>query len=81
MRKQLQIKSNLHNLNKIFEKLLYNRLISFLDSFSILSDVQFGFRRGLSTEDAVNYLLTNIYNSINNSQYVSTTFLELSKAF
>ena len=46
-----------------------------------MSDSQFGFRKGLSTEDAVNYLTTNIYNSLNNSQYVGAAFLDLSKAF
>ena len=73
--------SNLNNLNKIFEKLLYKRIVSYLDSFNLISSVQFGFRKGFSTEDAVNYLLANVYDSLNNSHYSGACFLDLSKAF
>lgn len=73
--------SNLNNLNKIFEKLIYKRLYSFLDRNNILSTNQYGFRKGLSTEDAVNYLITNVYNYLNVHQYVGAVFLDLSKAF
>ena len=73
--------SNLSNLNKIFEKLIYKRIYLFLDTFNLLNEFQFGFRKGLSTEDAINYLTTNVYNSLNNSQFVGAAFLDLSKAF
>ena len=73
--------SNLSNLNKIFEKLIYKRLFSFLDTFDLLNESQFGFRKGLSTEDAINFLTTNVYNSLNNNQFVGAAFLDLSKAF
>ena len=32
--------------SKIFEKLAYNRIINFLDKHDILSDNQYGFRKG-----------------------------------
>ena len=38
--------SNLVVLNKIFEKLIYKRLIHFLDNHNILTNKQYGFRRG-----------------------------------
>ena len=68
-------------LNKIFEKLLYNRLISFLESNRLLSPSQFGFRKGISTCDAINNLLNSIYNSMGKNNYMGAVFLDLSKAF
>jgi len=40
----------------MFEKLLYDRLYSYLEHNNLLTDCQYGFRRGLSTELAVNDL-------------------------
>ena len=37
--------SVLSNLSKIFENLLYNRVLSFVDTFSLLSNHQYGFRK------------------------------------
>ena len=39
--------------SKILEKLVYNRMISFLDQNSILSDSQYGFRKGRSADLAI----------------------------
>jgi len=36
-------------LSKVFERLMYNRLISFLEKHKIISELQFGFRQGRST--------------------------------
>ena len=40
---------------KIFEKIIYSRLYSFLLSNNILADTQFGSRKGHSTSHALNY--------------------------
>ena len=40
-------------LSKLFEKIMYNRLIKFLDKNDILYEKQFGFRSKHSTEDAL----------------------------
>ena len=45
--------SLLPTFSKIYEKALYNRIIKFLNKFSILSLYQYGFRKSLSTECAV----------------------------
>jgi len=42
--------------SKILEKIMYKRLLAFLDRHKILSDTQFGFRKIHSTS----YALTNI---------------------
>jgi len=45
--------SLLSNIEKIFEKLMYSRLISFLDSYSIIYRRQYGFRKSHSTIHAL----------------------------
>ena len=47
-------------LSKIFERLLYSRLISFINTYSILTDAQYGFQTNKSTELAVNALTNKI---------------------
>ena len=45
--------SLLSPINKIFEKLLYSRLYSYIEQHNMLSTNQYGFRSGLSTSLAV----------------------------
>ena len=73
--------SSLPLLNIIIEKLLYKRLIAFFEGNRIFSDCQYGFRKSLSTSDAVNELLNNVYNSLNDKNFHGAIFLDLSKAF
>ena len=70
-----------NSLAKIFEKCLKWRLVDYLEKHKIISDKQFGFRRGLSTEHAVVDLIENIVHGINNNQKCLTVFLDLAKAF
>ena len=39
--------------NRILERLMYKRLISYIDKFNILYSKQFGFRKSHSTEHAI----------------------------
>ena len=73
--------SSLPLLNKIFEKLLHKRLTFFLESYSIFTDKQYGFRKNMNTNDAVNNLLDNIYNAMDDSDFLGAVFIDLSKAF
>ena len=57
---------------KIFEKIIYNRLYSFLTSEGMMYKKQFGFRKHHSTAHAINYSINQIINGI---------FIDLSKAF
>jgi len=45
--------SLLTNFAKIFEKIIKQRLISFLEANKLLSKKQFGFRPGIGTKDAL----------------------------
>ena len=73
--------SSLPLLNKVFEKLLHKRLISFLETNKILSDRQYGFRKNRNTCHAVNELTSHIYKAFNEKKYTGAVFLDLSKAF
>ena len=68
-------------LSKIFEKIMYNRLIEFIDKNNILIPNQFGFQKNKSTEMAVNAIINNIINSYENKDTAYCIFLDFAKAF
>lgn len=73
--------SLLHILSKIFERMMYNRVLSFLARNNVLCMQQFGFRKNLNTTDAILEFTNNIYNSLNKSEYFMAIFLDFTKAF
>ncbi|CAK1602723.1 unnamed protein product [Parnassius mnemosyne] len=73
--------SVLSALSKILEKVLNFRLTNFLKHNNIISDNQFGFVKGKSTEDATLILTETIAKHLDNKSKVIGVFLDLSKAF
>lgn len=73
--------STLPIFGKIFEKVIYTRIYSFLQSQGILHKNQFGFRKSYSTSHAVNYSVKIIKDSIRKKNHVLGIFIDLSKAF
>jgi len=73
--------SILSSINKIFEKILYSRLINYIDKFQILYKYQYGFRKNHSTDRALIELVDQIRFSIDNNQVTCGIFVDLSKAF
>ena len=67
--------------SKIFEKVIHNRMIAFIEKNNILSETQFGFRKGLSTEAALTQFIDEIHKGLNDRQYTAAVFMDLSKAF
>ena len=67
--------------SKILERLMYARLLSFINQNKLLYKFQFGFRQGHSPELALIYLIDKISNSLENGEYVLGVFLDFSKAF
>jgi hypothetical protein len=51
-------------LTKVVDKLMYNRLMSFITKNNILNDAQHGFCEGKSTETAAHAFLENIQKAI-----------------
>ena len=73
--------STLPIFSKIFEKLIYSRLYSFLSSKGILHEKQFGFRKQHSTSHALNYSIDKIKDCLSKGNHVLGIFIDLSKAF
>ena len=67
--------------NKILEKLMYKRLVSFLDTHNILFNNQFGFQSGHSTTQATLLITDKIQEAIERDEYSCGIFLDLSEAF
>ena len=64
--------------SKILERLIYNRVITFLDKHNILYDGQYGFRHGVSTELALVHAVDKLYNALENKLTSIGIFLDLS---
>ena len=67
--------------SKILEKLMYKRLMNYIDENNILSSHQYGFRSKSSTNHAIAELVDKITRAIENNEYTIGVFLDLSKAF
>ena len=73
--------SILSTLNKIFEKILYARLVNYIEKFDLFYKYQFGFRTNHSTEHALIEIVDQIRLSIDKNQLTCGIFIDLSKAF
>lgn len=73
--------SVLPTLSKILERLMNNRLTKFLDKYNILSQNQYGFISGRSTEGAVSSLTEYLVRQLDTGSKCLGVFLDLSKAF
>jgi hypothetical protein len=67
--------------SKIIEKLMHKRLSKFLDKNKILTQSQYGFRRGRSTELAILNMIDKVTEAVDQKNDCVGVFLDLSKAF
>lgn len=67
--------------SKCIEKLLHNRMTSFLNKHDIITPFQFGFTKGKSTESALLTQKEIILNSFEERCYTLGVFIDYSKAF
>ena len=68
--------------SRIFEKVMYVRLLDFLKEHRILFDYQFGFRKkNHSTQLALAILIDKLMKSMDNGDHVIGVFLDFSKTF
>jgi hypothetical protein len=67
--------------SKILEKLMFVRLMSFLNKYNVLYEYQFGFRREYSSSLALIEVTNMIYNCLDKKEFVLGLYLDLSKAF
>ena len=59
--------SILSQFSQIFEKLVHKQLINYIEKRNILSEYQFDFRKGHSTEQAISEVVDNFRTSIDNN--------------
>ena len=67
--------------SKIFERIVYEKIITFIEANDIFSKSQFGFRKGLSTESAIINFIDKIHYGLNKRHHTIAIFMDLSKAF
>ncbi|CAH2096746.1 unnamed protein product [Euphydryas editha] len=71
----------LSSLSKILERLINKRLVQYLEHFGLISEQQYGFRKGRSTNGAVLDLVGHVVQNLNQNKKVLSIFLDLKKAF
>ena len=73
--------SLLSSFSKIYEKVMHNRVIEFLDQNGTLYEMQYGFRPGRSCEHALLNAKNTILNSLSKREVTLLLLIDFSKAF
>lgn len=73
--------SSLTSFSKVFEKIIYERLLQHIEINNFLVEEQFRFRPSASTDKASYRLTEEILNALNNRTMVGGIFCDLQKAF
>ena len=73
--------SILPTVSKIFEKIIYARVSSFLNKNKLLTNFQYGFRNNASTELAVSVIYESFLENMNKGETTCAVFLDWSEAF
>jgi len=66
---------------KLLERLMYNRIISFLYENKILSEAQNGFRKGKSIGTVVQSFIGRIQKALDKRVHTTGIFIDLTKAY
>ena len=73
--------SLLTSLSKIFERIIFNRMTSFLKRNNTITPIHFGFRHNHSTLHPILDLIISCLDNIHNKQCSTLAFLDIKKAF
>ena len=68
-------------ISKVLEKIMYKRVVKFIDKSGILYKSQYGFQSQHSCEQAVQELLAKILHSQEDGHKTASIFMDLLKAF
>jgi hypothetical protein len=63
--------------NRIFEKIVYKRMVSYIEKQILLYSSQYGFRKGHSTQHAILELLNDIQTNMNKASRTREQLAEL----
>jgi hypothetical protein len=69
------------NISKIYEKIIKKQLDEFIEQHGLIHKNQFGFRRGMATEDAIAKVTSAIMSHIDEGAKCVGVFIDLRKAF
>ena len=67
--------------SQVFEKLVNNRIVDYLEKCGLFSDFQYGFRSSRSTADLLTVVSDRIAGAFNKSGATQAVTLDVSKAF
>ena len=73
--------SLLTSFSKIYEKLMHNRVVNFMEANNSLYEMQYGFRSGRSCEHALLKAQSILLDTLNKKQIGLLLFIDFSKAF
>jgi len=73
--------SILSSFSKVFEKIIFRRLLKYLDFNNILCGSQYGFRKGYSTYMSLIEMYHKVSEAIDRNEYCIGVFIDLAKAF
>jgi len=67
--------------NRLFEKVMYNRFISFINKYGLLHESQYGFRANRNTQHAIIDIINKIQENMDQGKFTCGIFIDLKKAF
>lgn len=67
--------------SKIIEKVVHHQLYGYMQRNNLLTNNQYGFRKKLSTSDAITDMTQYVYDSLDRGDTIISFFLDFSKAF
>ena len=73
--------SVLSQINKVFEKLIHERLMTFIQNNNILTNSQFGFRKGHNTSHSASHLNEQVIKHLEKKKVCAILFIDLKAAF
>ena len=73
--------SLLSSFSNLYERLMYNRLYSFITDNKLIHPLQFGFQKNYSIDHTLISMTKAIRNNLDNTKYGSGIFIDLQKAF
>lgn len=73
--------SLLSSISKVFEKLIKTRMLAYLNRINFFSPMQFGFRTGRSTEDALLDFFCILQSGLDRKYHCTGLFVDITKAF
>ena len=73
--------SILPTLSKIIEKCLKSRLLHYFNSNNLFNEIQFGYQKNISTQDAILHITEKIYDNLEKKLSTMAVFIDFSKCF